>query len=72
MLDRIFFLHSKISKDQCIRIVTTVQGWELHIDRTDILKSDDNMITVFRANGNIIIINPNEIAIACTMRRSVL
>jgi hypothetical protein len=69
MLDRIFFLHSKINKEECVRIVTTVKGWEIHIDRTDIIKSDDDMLTIFRPSGTITVINPNEIAVACTMKK---
>ena len=73
MLDRIFFLHSKINKEECVRMVLSVKGWEVIIDRTDILKSDDNMLTIFRANGRIAVINPDEIIMACTMsKRSVL
>jgi hypothetical protein len=54
-------------------MVLSVKGWEVIIDRTDILKSDDNMLTIFRANGRIAVINPDEIIMACTMsKRSVL
>ena len=69
MLDRIFFLHSKINKEECVRIVLSIKGWEVIIDRTDILKSDDNMLTIFRAKGRIVVINPDEIIMACTMNK---
>ena len=69
MLDRIFFLHSKINKEECVRIVLSVKGWEITIDKTDILKSDDNMLTIFRAKGRIVVINPDEIIMACTMNK---
>lgn len=69
MLDRVFFLHSKINHEECIRVVMSVKGWEITIDKTDILKSDDNMLTIFRANGRIVVINPDEIIMACTMNK---
>lgn len=69
MLDRVFFLHSKINKEECVRIILSVKGWEITIDKTDILKSDDNMLTIFRANGRIVVINPDEIIMACTMNK---
>ena len=73
MMDRVFWLHSRIKHDECIRVVMSVKGWEITIDKTDILKSDDNMLTVLRANGRITVINPDEIILVCTMnKRSVL
>ena len=72
MLDRIFFLHSKITKDQVVRIVLVRENWEVQISKSDLIKSDDNMITIFRANGNITVVNPNHVIMACTMdKRSV-
>ncbi len=51
----------------------SVKGWEITIDKTDILKSDDNMLTILRAKGGITVVNPNEIIMICTMsKRSVL
>lgn len=73
MIDRVFWLHSRIKHDECIRVIMSVKGWEITIDKTDILKSDDNMLTILRANGRIMVINPDEIILACTMnKRSVL
>lgn len=73
MLDRIFWLHSRINHEECIRVVMSVKGWEITIDKTDILKSDDNMLTILRAKGGITVVNPNEIIMICTMsKRSVL
>lgn len=73
MIDRIFWLHSRINHEECIRVVMSVKGWEITIDKTDILKSDDNMLTILRAKGGITVVNPNEIIMICTMsKRSVL
>jgi hypothetical protein len=73
MLDRVFWLHSRINHEECIRVVMSVKGWEITIDKTDILKSDDNMLTILRAKGGITVVNPNEIIMICTMsKRSVL
>ena len=72
MIDRIFWLHSKLSKDQCVRIVLTLENWEVTIDKTDVLKSDDGQLTILRANGNITVINPVYVIMICTMRKGVI
>jgi hypothetical protein len=72
MIDRIFWLHSKLSKDQCVRIVLTRENWEVTIDKTDVLKSDDGQLTILRANGNITVINPEYVIMICTMRKGVI
>lgn len=69
MLSRIFFLHSKINANQCIRIVTSVKGWEIHVYKSDVLNSDDNMLTIFRKTGSITVVNPEEVVVLCTMKK---
>ena len=69
MIDRIFWLHSKLNKDQLLRIVLSRENWEITINKSDLLKSDDNMLTIFRANGNITVINPAHVVVICTMKR---
>ena len=72
MLDRIFWLHGKLSKDQVMRIILSRENWEVTIDKTDLIKSDDGCLTILRANGNIMVINPDHVVTICTMKRSVL
>lgn len=72
MIDRIFWLHSKLTKHQQLRIVLSRENWEVNVDKSDLLKSDDNMLTIFRANGNITVINPEHIVVICTMKRGAL
>ena len=69
MLDRIFWLHSKLTKNQQLRIVLSRENWEVTIDKTDVIKSDDQMLTILRANGNITVINPEHVVVICTMKK---
>ena len=60
MLNRICWLHRQLKPEQGIRII--IDGdLKLTIDKTDILRKDDDCITVLRANGRIIVINPHQI-----------
>lgn len=54
MIDRIFWLHSKLTKHQQLRIVLSRENWEVNVDKSDLLKSDDNMLTIFRANVTLL------------------
>ena len=69
MLDRIFWLHSKLTKNQQLRIVLSRENWEVTIDKTDVIKSDDQMLTILRANGNITVLNPEHVVVICTMKK---
>ena len=69
MLDRIFWLHSKLTKNQQLRIVLSRENWEVTIDKTDVIKSDDQMLTILRANNNITVINPEHVVVICTMKK---
>jgi len=70
MITEIDFLHRKIKKGECVRIILTVKGWEVGIDKTDLLKeTDSGMLRIVRANGRLTVINPEHIAMACISRK---
>ena len=73
MLTEIKNLHTKINKDQMVRIVTSRQNFEIMIDKTDLIKTTKSgMLRIIRANGNITSINPEFIVMTCIVKRSAL
>ena len=70
MMNRICWLHTKITHDQ---VIVVVSGDEIRtrIDKTDILRKDDDCITVLRADGNITVINPVLVMKIYTTRKEV-
>ena len=70
MMNRICWLHTKIPHDQ---VIVVVSGDEIRtrIDKTDILRKDDDCITVLRADGNITVINPVLVMKIYTTRKEV-
>ena len=73
MLKELQFIHSKLTKDQCMRVILTREGWDIMVDKTDLIGAFNGTFRIIRANGNITSINPNEVVAICTMeKRSVL
>ena len=73
MLEELCWMHSKLTKEECMRIVLTRDNWEVHVDKTDLVGIFNNCFRIVRANGRIVSINPDNVAMACTMnKRSVL
>lgn len=73
MIDQLHKLHSKLSHEDCVRIVLSVKGWEIMCDKTDILRFVEDLIIIVRKSGRTVVIDSNEIIMMCTMsKRSVL
>ena len=73
MIEEMKWIHSKISKDECMRIVLTRQNYEIHCDKTDLVGEFNGAFRIVRANGRIVSINPEQVAMVCTIsKRSVL
>ena len=70
MITEILFLHSRINKDECLRIIMLRDNWEIHVDKTDLLGEFNGTLRIVRADGRITSINPEAIALVCTQRRS--
>ena len=41
MIDRIFWLHSKLTKHQQLRIVLSRENWEVNVDKSDLLNASN-------------------------------
>ena len=67
MIMEIEFLHGKINHEECVRVVLGRNGWETHIDKTDLIKNERGLLRIIRANGNITTVNPDWIAMVCIM-----
>lgn len=69
MLQEVLWMHSRINKNECMRIVLTVKGWEIHCDKTDLVGEFNGCLRIVRANGRIVTINPEQIVMVCTMNK---
>ena len=73
MLKELCWIHSKLSNDECMRIILTRDGWEVTVDKTDLVGIFNDCFRIVRKNGKITSINPDQVALVCTLnKRSVL
>ena len=70
MIEELFFIHSKLSSDECMRIILTRDNYEIHCDKTDLVGEFNNCFRIVRADGRIVSINPNTVAMVCTMKKA--
>ena len=68
MIKQLCYLFSKIKGDEEI-IVKLRDEWSCSINRTDFIKADNDVLTIFRANGKITVINPDQIIMAYTRKK---
>lgn len=68
MLNRICWLHSKIRHDQ---VIVAVFGPEIKttISKSDILRKDDDCLTILHPDESITVINPNHVVKIYTARK---
>ena len=67
MLKELIIIHSRITKDECMRIVLTRDDYVIHVDKTDLVGEFNNCFRIIRANGRIVSINPDQVAMVSTM-----
>ena len=73
MIKELLWMHSKLSNEECMRIVLTRDNYEIHCDKTDLVGEFNGAFRIVRANGRIVSINPSNVAMVCTMsKRSIL
>ena len=71
MIKELSWVHSKLTKDECMRIVMLRNDWEIHVDKTDLVGEFHGTFRVVRSNGKIVSINPDAVALVCTMKKEV-
>ena len=69
MIQHISDLHSTLDKGATIKVVTTLPNYVSYINRTDIIRTVDGVLEVYRANGAIVIINPQYIVMCCVIEK---
>ena len=73
MIEEIQWLHSRLANDECMRLILSREGWEIHVDKTDLIGPFNDAFRIVRANGKITSVNPEHVIAVCTMKkRSVL
>ena len=69
MIKELLWMHSKLSNDECMRIILTRNEWEITADKTDLVGEFNGAFRIVRANGKITSVNPSEVAMVCTMTK---
>ena len=73
MLTELCWIHSRLSKDEVMRIVLVRNNWEITVSKDDIVGKFNGCFRIVRKNGGIVSVNPSNVAMVCTMpKRSVL
>ena len=68
MIKRICWLFSKIQADEEIEIKLRDE-WTVTISKSDLIKADQDVLTVFRAKGEICVVNPDQVIMAHTRKK---
>ena len=72
MIYEILNMHSQINHNEVIRLILIRNGWEITIDKTDILKvTDTGMLRIIRARGGLTSVNPTHVVLACISEKGV-
>ena len=66
MLSNLCYVHSKLQKDQSMKIVLS-DDMDVICDKTDVVKKSGTCFQIFRANGRIVVINAPQVKIVCTI-----
>ena len=69
MIKELLWIHSKLTKEECMRIILTRNDWEITADKTDLVGEFNGCFRIVRANGKITSINPDNVAAVCTMTK---
>ena len=72
MIEEIRFLHQRLTKTECLRIIMLRDNWEIRVDKTDLIGEFNGTLRIVRADGRITSVNPSAIALVCTQRRGTL
>ena len=69
MIDHILQSHSSLKKGETVKIVTTVPDYITYVNRTDLLKDNDDVLEIYRANGARVALNTNFVVMCCIVER---
>lgn len=69
MIQELLWIHSKLTKDECMRIVLTRDDYIVHVDKTDLVGEFNGCLRIVRSNGRIVSINPEQVAMVSTLRK---
>jgi hypothetical protein len=70
MINAILDQHSKLKKGQTVKICN-LEEYTHYINRTDLVKSNGDVLLVYRANGAIVAINTKYTIMSCVIERMV-
>ena len=69
MINKIQEFHLGLKKGQTVKIITALDNYVTYVNRTDVLKDDDGLLLILRANGAKVILNCDYVVAACVVER---
>ena len=69
MINNITKFHKELKKGESVKIITALPEYNTYINRTDVIKTDGDILLIFRANGAKVAINTNYIVSICVIVR---
>ena len=69
MMQELLWIHQKLTKDECMRIVLTRDDYTIHVDKTDLVGEFNGCFRIVRSNGRIVSINPATVAMVSTLKK---
>jgi hypothetical protein len=61
--------HSELKKGESVKIITALPAYETYVNRTDLLKIENGVLLIFRANGARVALNNRYIVSRCIIQR---
>jgi hypothetical protein len=68
MIDHILNFHMALEKGQYVKIITSLNNYITYINRTDLIKAEDNILVIFRANGANVVLNTDYVVGCCIVK----
>ena len=69
MIKQIMKFHSELKKGETVKIITALPDYETYVNRTDLLKIENDALLIFRANGARVALNNRYIVSCCVVER---
>ena len=68
MIKQLCYLFGKLHADE-VMIIKLRDEWEVSVTKADIVKANNDVLTIYRARGSICVINPDQVIMAHTRKQ---
>ena len=69
MIQELLWIHSRLGKDECMRIILIRDNYEVRADKTDLVREYDGCLRIIRNNGRVVSINPSAVVMISTVKK---